>query len=561
MILKHNTIEAGDKLRAEACVVGAGAAGIAAALELGRNGIDTLVIPGGDLRYRRHYQDLYKGTSDDQIPLEQSRHRRFGGTTAVWGGRCISFDPIDFEKRPWVPHSGWPLDPSQLVDYYRRSQDYLDLGSALSYDVASSLPGAPKQMIEGFKDQVLLTEHIEKFSLPTNFGRKYRREITACPTIRVVMGSHLVRINYTGFPGDVSALSCVTAGGTPFTCEAEVYVLAMGAFEVTRHLLQPSLIGLGNEYRSEPLGRYFMTHFSGVIAEVVIDEDRKVMNDYEVNSDGVYCRRRLQLSREAQAEAEILNFSAFLDHPPLEDPAHRDAVLSLIFLLKGLRAIAFRIPAEYSVRLAYGRFGLHEYLGHARNVLIGLPRLLVRGPELIYKRLIRRRKLPSVIIDSRNNRFALHYHVEHAPHPESRLTLSSETDEHGLRRLHVSMYYDDSDVLSIVKAHNIFRERLERSGVGTLEYLTDDPHSHVKEQIGWGGHQIGTTRMATSPSDGVVDANCRVFGLENLYVAGPSVFPTGSQANPVLTIVAMTIRLTDHLRSTVLSRSAVDAPE
>jgi choline dehydrogenase-like flavoprotein len=112
------------------------------------------------------------------------------------------------------------------------------------------------------------------------------------------------------------------------------------------------------------------------------------------------------------------------------------------------------------------------------------------------------------------------------------------------------MYYDDADVRSIVTTHEIIKDRLERAGVGTLEYLSDDPDRHVREQIAWGSHHIGTTRMASTPTEGVVDPNCRVFGLDNLFVAAPSVFPTSSQANPVLTLTAMTLRLTDYLRST-----------
>jgi choline dehydrogenase-like flavoprotein len=291
----------------------------------------------------------------------------------------------------------------------------------------------------------------------------------------------------------------------------------MGGLEVTRHLLQPAgpaATGCANE--SGLLGRFFMTHFSGVIAEVVIRQGLKVINRYEVDEDGVYCRRRVQLSEAAQKEAGILNFSSFLHHPPLEDPSHRNPLLSLIFLLKGVRSVARKIPAEYSSGLAYGRFGLREYTAHARNIVLGCPQLLVRGPSLLYKRILRRRKLPSVIIDYKNNRFTLHYHVEHAPHLESRVALTEQTDEHGLRRLRVTMHYTTLDVESILRAHYIIKERLERAGVGTIRFLSDDPVADIKRQISFGGHQIGTTRMALQAADGVVDPNCRVFGVNNL---------------------------------------------
>jgi choline dehydrogenase-like flavoprotein len=242
-----------------------------------------------------------------------------------------------------------------------------------------------------------------------------------------------------------------------------------------------------------------------------------------------------------------LNFSSFLHHTPLEDPSHRDPVLSLIFLAKGLRGVAMRIPAEYSAWLAYGRFGWREYVAHAKNIVLGLPGLVRRAPELIQKRWLSSRKLPSLIIDGDHNRFALHYHVEQAPHEESRVTLLDELDEHGVPRLNVDLQYRDIDVESILKAHLIIKERLEHGGVGTLRFLSDDPRRHIEEQISFGGHQMGTTRMAETEQNGVVDLNCRVFGVDNLYIAAPSVFPTGGQANPVATIVACAIRLADHL--------------
>jgi choline dehydrogenase-like flavoprotein len=111
------------------------------------------------------------------------------------------------------------------------------------------------------------------------------------------------------------------------------------------------------------------------------------------------------------------------------------------------------------------------------------------------------------------------------------------------------MHYSDLDVDSILKAHELIKQRVQQAGIGTLEYLTDNPRHHVERQIGFGGHQLGTTRMATTPEKGVVDINGRVFGIHNLYVCGPSVFVTGSHANPVFTIVAMAIRLADHLQT------------
>ena len=313
MIRKHRHVAPGEVIRADVCIIGAGAAGITLAIELGRNGVDTLVIPGGGLRYSSRYQRLYRGSSDTGTPLERSRQRRFGGTTAVWGGRCIPFAQIDFEKRPYVDHSGWPIDLSDLTEYYWRSQEHLDIGTTFSYSVSEALPGEQEHMIEGFNDDVLLTNRVEKFSLPTNLGRKYHPEIAKSPTVTTIMHSHMTRLHFTAGGDEVSKVECVTKSGTRFMCEARTYVLAMGTLEVTRHLLHPRAThphGVGNT--SGLLGKCFMTHLSGVIAEVSINPELTVLDRYETDKDGIYCRRRLQISAQAQRDAAILNFSSFL---------------------------------------------------------------------------------------------------------------------------------------------------------------------------------------------------------------------------------------------------------
>lgn len=550
MIIEQDQITDASKFAAEVCIVGSGAAGITLAVELGRAGVDVLLIAGGGRSYSERNQEFYRGSDEAGIPLERSRLRRFGGTTAVWGGRCIPFDPIDFDKRDFVPHSGWPIGWEELQPYYRRGQEHLDIGSKFSFEVSELLPDEPPDLIEGFRDEVLDTHRVEKWSLPTNLGKKYEGELSALGNVRVLMDSHLIGTVMNEDSTEVSRLVCRTDGRRNFSCIARRYVYAMGGMETTRHLLQPTKArpnGIGNQ--SDLLGRFFMTHISGAIAEISLDQSLRVVNKYETDPDGIYCRRRLQISAAAQKEFELLNFAAFLHDPPLHDARHRDPVLSLLFLAKGFRGVALRIPAEYSVELAYRRFGLKAYLPHLRNIILGIPKLMRAAPELIYKRLIRRRKLPSVIVKKAINRFTLYYHVEHAPHPNSRLLLSDDFDAHGLRRLHVSMHYSDLDVDSILKAHELIRQRVEQAGIGTLEYLTDNPRQHVESQIGFGGHQLGTTRMATTPERGIVDVNSRVFGIHNLYVCGPSVFVTGSHANPVFTIVAMAIRLADHLQT------------
>jgi choline dehydrogenase-like flavoprotein len=118
-----------------------------------------------------------------------------------------------------------------------------------------------------------------------------------------------------------------------------------------------------------------------------------------------------------------------------------------------------------------------------------------------------------------------------------------------MKRLQIDYRVRDSDVDSICRAHKLIDQRLQQHGSGRLRYMFSDPPSAVYDQIGDGVHQIGTTRMSNNPSNGVVNSACRVHGMQNLFIASSSVFPTSSQANPTLTIVAIAIRLADHLKT------------
>jgi choline dehydrogenase-like flavoprotein len=144
------------------------------------------------------------------------------------------------------------------------------------------------------------------------------------------------------------------------------------------------------------------------------------------------------------------------------------------------------------------------------------------------------------------------YHSEHAPHRESRVTLSDETDALGLPRLKIDLRFHEADVRSVVHAHRCFGDWLARTGLGQMSWIYPEAEleAEVMRQSHDGHHQIGTVRMGASPEQGVVDRDCRVFGAPNLYVASSAVFPSSSQANPTLTAILLGARLAEHLAGT-----------
>ena len=554
MICDGREVLAGTVLTAEICIVGAGAAGITLALELAKKGREVVLLEGGGFACTPESQDVYKGTvvnPDLHSPLEGNRYRVLGGTTSVWGGQCLPFDPIDFEFRDYVPYSGWPISRAELDPFYQIAHYYCECG-AYTYQVADALPCAPPSMIPKFIEGEVVTTGIDRYSFPTNFGTRYLADLQASSKIRLYLHVNCLNIQVNPEGNRVSSLDVASSPQTTFIVKAKDVILAAGGLEVTRLLLVSNDVhrqGLGNH--SDWLGRGYMGHICGDISTIHLHgKAQDVMFGYEVDDDGIYCRRRLWISEEVQRRHNMLNFVAWIDTMPLYDPAHGQGVLSLAFLAKNIRSIQRRIPPEYSKVLSMGKPTSAMYGAHLKNIFMTFPSLLSFYPRFVYERFVKKRMIPSLIRRGRSNAYGLHYHGEQAPNPASRVTLSDDRDAFGMPRLQVDFQFLDCDIESIFRGHQIIDEQLRKSGSGYLSYSHPQDHKdHIRSLVGTGSHQLGATRMAADPSQGVVDAHCRVHGVDNLFIASSSVFPTSSQANPTLTIVAMAARLADYLQT------------
>jgi choline dehydrogenase-like flavoprotein len=189
------------------------------------------------------------------------------------------------------------------------------------------------------------------------------------------------------------------------------------------------------------------------------------------------------------------------------------------------------------------------WLRHGLNAAMGpLATARFLGHWLRHRTLAER-KFPSIIIRPRTNLFSLDFHAEQAPNPDSRIGLAASRDRFGNRQVRVDWRYSRRDVETVAKSFELLREDLAAQSIGRLSLAADEPdiETVVRRDGAYGGHHIGTARMGASASTGVVDEDCKVFGVNNLYVAGSAIFPTSSQANPTLTIVAMALRLAGHL--------------
>src|SRR2546425_836909 len=200
LITNAESVVSGETLSCDVCVVGAGAAGITAALELGNAGIQVILLEAGGVKWDRQCQDLYKGKVLDpstHAPLDLYRHRRLGGTTTVWGGRCIPFDSIDFEKRDYVPFSGWPISLKDVEPHYARAQLYCECGP-YQYNAHTAIPNANFDLIPGFRDGQVITSLLERFSRPTDFGKTFSVQLKKSDRIKVLLNANCLSIDISG---------------------------------------------------------------------------------------------------------------------------------------------------------------------------------------------------------------------------------------------------------------------------------------------------------------------------------------------------------------------------
>lgn len=551
-------------LSAHLVVVGAGPAGIVTALEVAEAGFDVLLVESGGSGYDAETQALGDAAAWDRTlhaPMSIATRRQIGGASAIWGGRCVPYDPVDFDHRPWVTDSGWPVSYEELAPYFQRACDWLVCGRAV-FD-ATQTGCLPQSIVPGLRNDEVRTSALERWSLPTQFGREYVDRLRDSPRLRLVTGLTCTEIVTGSGDEEVNHLVCRTLEGRKVEVSGRRLVIACGGLETTRLLLASRRRdgrALGNH--SDHLGRWYMGHLEGVVANVrLATPPRDTIYGFERDLDGVYVRRRISFSREFQRAEGLPNITAWLVHPELADPRHRSGVLSFAYLTLASPLGRFLAPEALRRAMTGERVpGVPHGIGekgpiaeHLRNlardavpatrfvVEFGAKRFLARG-----------RRAPGFAVYNRENIYPLQYHAEHRPHRDSRVVLAEDRDAVGMPKLRIDIRFDDVDVEGVVRAHVHWNEYLRRHGAGRIEYLVEDVPEAVRRRLGGGFHQTGTTRMSARAEDGVLDRDLAVHGLTTLHVASSSAFPTSSQANSTFMLVVFALRLADLLKRSLV---------
>lgn len=502
------------RFAADICIIGTGAAGLTLASVLLRSGAAVIMLESGGVELEEEAERLNRIETDGGFMFEgarRGRRRGFGGSTACWGGQLLPLEPLDFAQRAWVDHSGWPLTADDLAPYYRRAlkfagSDDRNFDSDLCRALARESPFDPQ----------VLRYYFSKWSPHPRFRDVLADELRQSANVRVFLHATVTRIELENGGDRVKQVRAANGSRGDFVFTANTVVLCTGGIETPRLLLanrDQAPRGLGNEH--DMVGRFFQDHPNVRVGTVRAADPQRLHEIFgDAAVDGLRVSPKVSLSPQLQEGEGLLNASAHVWFRYPRTLLQRLALLNL----------AGRIGAD--------RRAARDLIGAAW--LLGWPtlRLHREGSRL-----------------GSGARFTIIVITEQEPCAESRITLGSRTDRFGMPLAKINWHLTDKVWRTVVGVCRNLQSEFHQTGLGEMdlfphiashrEYWRAFPHDFY--------HHMGATRMATSPETGVVDENCRVFGVENLFIASSSLFPTGGHSNCTLTIMALALRLADHL--------------
>lgn len=522
----------GSALETDVCIVGAGAGGLTLAGALESSGRDVCVLEAGGFRPDEETQSLHD-IDNVGYPVRENymaRARYYGGTCNLWAGRAMKLVQGDVEDRPWLGETGkgWPIAYTEIERYYGAAAEVLGLPKVGVATSDALMSADEKALADG---TTLLPNAALWARKPMRFGRSYRRLFRGGnQDLCVNANATELRLGDSG--RHVETMTAKNLSGNEITVRARTFVLAAGGLENARLLLASRRTrsnGIGNEH--DLVGRYYMDHPRSVFGRVRLDRPVDLSTVLGIPLRDGKVQLGLALPEEAQRRHGVVNSYISLE-PEMSsftEAQYRTSISVAKVLLR-------RGHAGSRTDLSAMRLGDIKDLIYMLTPKEILPHSIYRALVLLKRRL--RGNLARGALTIVN-------YCEQLPDRDSRVTLGREKDRLGMNRLSLDWRVGPEVRDSIVQLHRALDARLRESGIGAVETVADD---YDAIEFTDASHHMGTTRMSHDPGRGVVDADCRVHGVDNLYVTGSSVFPTCGNANPTWTIVALALRLGDHLR-------------
>lgn len=540
----------------DVCIVGSGPAGTTVAAELADSGLRVAVLESGTQRTSARGDRLRRVDSVGITIKDYSRERVLGGASSTWAGLSSPLDPIDFDERPWLGAPGWPITRAELdADYEAAAARYrFPPRACFASDGFLRLRAkSPLQpAFEALDEKIFLAR-----TTPQHFGREHRA-VYEGERVDLWLDATVLRLESDAGSARIAAAHVRASNGKATTIRARAFVLACGGIENARLLLlsrDRCERGLGNEH--DQVGRWFMNHpknYFGVLRLAQPVEAAPYW--FGCVYEGFAGYGGLRLTEAEQHRRRVLNsYVRFEPLFPWSDNRGVEAFILLVkratFVLRSFmrtkagEVIELRDYAETGddSSLQNERKGFVGWLGVLGLVVLNLHRVAQYG----FFRLVK-------AVRPKIRRVRLRNFMEMEPRAEHRVTLSTESDEDGKPLPRVEHAPSALDRRSLIELHATLRAEFERTGIGRLEGELERAEPWPIDQDA--SHHLGATRMGRDPATSVVDPNLRVHGVDNVYCAGGSVFPTSGCANPTFTIVALSIRLARHLRERLVKKES-----
>jgi choline dehydrogenase-like flavoprotein len=509
--LQHSQPE--PRFIADICIVGAGAAGIILAIELARRNKSVLLLEAGGSEIEEPSQEPY-GSELTGLPhrgIHTGRFRAKGGTTTKWGGQILELDNLDFLPRPGIEASGWPFAKTELTRHYERALELEGLGNVTRQDEAvwREIKQSPPQFAN-------LESYLSRWCPEPNFARLHRQNIADHPGIALWLHANAVEPLLEG--ETMRGLRCRTLTRIESVFHAKHFIFCMGGIESSRFFLQPRPSGLPWN-RSGLLGRHFQDHIDCNVALVESIVPKSFDQAFDnIFSSGFKYHPKLRLAPNVQAEHHTLNVAATMTFVSDADEAMARLKTTAKHLLRG------RVKEVKASDLTFA----------ARN----LPLLASQ---------VARYSLEHRAYNPASARILLRVHCEQEPTSRSNITLSDTRDSLGLLRARLDWQISERELATIRQYVQVAAQSL--SALARIHPDEDlmSGSSNFLPRCDDSNHHMGGMRMSTSPNTGIVDPNLRLYGLTNTYICSSAVFPTSGFSNPTHTLLALAVRLSEHL--------------
>ena len=572
MVIDFDKFDSDDDLNCNLCIIGAGAAGITLAKEFNNTKINVILVESGGIEYDHQIQKLYDGetyVTEGSIrrkiyfnSLMAWRLRFFGGTTNHWGGKCEPFRDIDFEKRSWISNSGWPINASDLEKYYRRAEKVMQLSSSVySDELWHHLNIAPlefdKDKIESWFEQ--RSGFLKEAGNPNSwrditgksigslkFGKEYRDELFDSNNIKVLLHANAVDLITNN---DINHVNLLKISNLSRVREskiiADTFVLCAGGFENPRILLNSGNRDNGGIANNNGLvGKYYLGHpFAEFGTLVTRDQEQadKLGHDFSMHKalEKNLVDPHLRFSNTCLNNNKMLNIGIRLSVKSDKN----SGIYSAIQIYKQL-ILNKTLPNNLTKNMI-------NVLKDIDDVIVQSFRNASDDPSSSYT--------TSRFVIPTEQSIRIWGIVEQAPISDSKVHLSTNQDELGLNKIIVDWKLNGQEKQTMRRALIILGNEFGRLNIGRVKIddwlLEDDNLLGPLSDTGIGSHPAGTTRMSTTSVSGVVDVNCRSHFIDNLYISGSSIFPTNSYVSPTHTIVALSIKLADHIKRNLVHKS------